>query len=118
MRYSYTAALLLSGSAYALPAPQVSQDSGAHSPADPADVLNFPLPSDAVGSLRGSKGLLGYDSKNPVTTETTVIPPSDFEVAPGQSEDPDLGLYIDLTKVKNPQPLQGDPKAPTDPGPR
>jgi hypothetical protein len=116
MRYSYTAALLysLSGSAYALPAPQVS----AGSPADPSDVLNFPLPSDASGSLRGSEGLLGYDSSNPVTDESSVVPPSDFELAPGQSADEDLGLYIDLTNVKNPQPIRGDTKAPTDSGPR
>lgn len=88
------------------------------SPVNPSAVLNIPLPSGASGSLRGSESLLGYDPNNPVTKESTVIPPSDFELAPGQSEDEDLGLYIDLTNVKNPQPIRGGTTGPTEPGPR
>jgi hypothetical protein len=73
-------------------------------------------PSDP---LRGSESLLGYDPSNPVPkTPSTVIPPSEFELAPGQSEDAKLGLYIDLSDVKNPQPIRGGSTGPTDPGPR
>lgn len=76
-------------------------------------------PPGASGSLRGSAALLGFDSLNNIpTTPSTVIPPDEFEVAPGQSENPNLGLYVDLSTVKNPQPLQGSLTAPTDPGPR
>ncbi|KAI8931348.1 hypothetical protein NX059_011687 [Plenodomus lindquistii] len=118
MRYSITATLLASlVSMYALPAP-VPQASGATSPALDTPQVDEPLPPDASGSLRGSEELLGYSPGNPITEETTVVPPSDFEVAPGQAEDPDLGLYIDLSTVKNPQPLQGSETTPTDPGPR
>jgi hypothetical protein len=124
MRYSSTAALLysLTGPAYGLPAP-VPQASGiilnpAGTPADPSNVLNMPLPSDASGSLRGSEALLGYNPSNPVDMKSTVIPPENFELAPGQSEDAELGLYIDLTDVKNPQPIRGGTTGPTEPGPR
>jgi hypothetical protein len=124
MHYSYTAALLYSliGPAHGLPAP-VPQASGvivnpAGTPADPSNVLNMPLPSDASGSLRGSGALLGYSASNPVDLKSTVIPPEDFELAPGQSEDAELGLYLDLTDVKNPQPIRGDTTGPTEPGPR
>lgn len=85
---------------------------------DPVQVANAPLPSDASGSLRGSEDLLGYKASNPVDMKTTVIPPSEFELAPGQSEDADLGLYINLDNVKNPQPIRGGTTGPTEPGPR
>lgn len=103
------------------PAPQASGVSGGSSvpgPVDPSQVLNMPLPSGASGSLRGSEGLIGYNPSNPVDMKSTVIPPEDFELAPGQSEDEDLGLYIDLTNVKNPQPIRGGTTGPTEPGPR
>lgn len=87
-------------------------------PIDPSAVLNIPLPSGASGSLRGSESLLGYNPQNPVTKESTVIPPNDFELAPGQSADEEIGLYIDLTNVKNPQPIRGGTTGPTEPGPR
>jgi hypothetical protein len=81
--------------------------------------LNPPGPPGASGSLRGTESLLGFDSSNSVPkTPSTVIPPSDFELAPGQSEDADLGLYLDLTNVKNPQSIRGGTTGPTDPGPR
>mgnify|MGYP006877425957 CR=1 FL=1 len=138
MRYSTVAFLCsLAGQAYGLPRPQGSTSSGTGSgsssgsdsgsgsgsgsvpgPVDPSQVLNMPLPSGASGSLRGTEQLQGYNPSNPVTTETTVIPPDDFELAPGQSEDPSLGLYIDLSNVKNPQPIRGGTTGPTEPGPR
>lgn len=49
---------------------------------------------------------------------TTKIPPSKFELAPGQSKNPDLGFYLDFKGVENPQPIRGGKKAPTDPGPQ
>ena len=76
-------------------------------------------PPGASGSLRGPESLLGYNPSNPVpTTPSTQISPSDFQLAPGQSEDKDVGLYIDLTNVDNPQPIRGGTDMPTDPGPR
>ena len=138
MLYSTVASFcFLAGQVYGLPRPQGSTSSGTGSstssgsdsssgsgsgsvpgPVDPSQVLNMPLPSDASGSLRGTEQLLGYRPSNPVTTESTVIPPDDFELAPGQSEDPNLGLYIDLNNVKNPQPIRGGTTGPTEPGPR
>ncbi len=76
-------------------------------------------PSGASGQLRGSEDLNGYDSSNPIDyKESTVVPADEYELAPGQSQDPDLGLYLDLSNVENPQPVRGGTKAPTDPGPR
>jgi len=74
-------------------------------------------PSGASGSLRGNADLLGYNPANPVATQdSTVIPPDEFQLAPGQTEDPDLGLYLDLSTVENPQPIRGySSKMPTDP---
>lgn len=76
-------------------------------------------PPGASGSLRPSPELVGYDSSNRVpTSPSTEIPTSDFELAPGQSKDKELGLFIDLSTVKNPQPIRGGTTGPTDPGPR
>ncbi|KAF2116132.1 RmlC-like cupin domain-containing protein [Lophiotrema nucula] len=94
---------------WALPAPQAVE----------SGVINPPGPPGATGSLRGSEALQGYNPSNDVPTEpSTVIPPEDFEIAPGQQEDADEGLYIDFTNVKNPQPIRGGTTGPTDPGPR
>lgn len=106
----------LAGSALAMPAPQASAMNG---PVDPSQVVSDQtLPTGSSGSLRGSEALIGFASSNPISTESTVIPTDEFELAPGQSADPDLGLYIDLTNVKNPQPIRGGTTGPTDPGPR
>ncbi|KAH7080962.1 RmlC-like cupin domain-containing protein [Paraphoma chrysanthemicola] len=102
----------LIGLTHALPAPQ------APGPVDPSQVANQPNPPAASGSLRGSEALLGFNPSNPISEKTTVIPPSEFELGKGQSEDANLGLYIDLSKVKNPQPIRGGTTKPTDPGPR
>ncbi|KAH3942558.1 hypothetical protein HBH70_194660 [Parastagonospora nodorum] len=115
---------LLARSAHALPAPAPVDSMGGAmssqgaSSLDTSAIIDLPLPSAAVGSLRGSEALLGYNPSNPITKETTVIPPSDFELGTGQSEDADLGLYIDLSTVKNPQPIRGGTTGPTEPGPR
>jgi len=101
------------GLALALPAPQ-----DAPGPVDPSQVLAQPPPPGASGSFRGPESLLGYSSSNDISTETTVIPLNEFELAPGQSEDARTGLYLDLKDVKNPQPIRGGTTGPTDPGPR
>ena len=77
-------------------------------------------PSGASGSLRGPTSLGDYNAGNPYQTEiSTVVSPDEFELAPGQTADEDLGLYLDLSTVKNPQPIRGgDGKSPTDAGPR
>lgn len=114
MRYSFVHALSsLAGSAFAFPAPQAS------AAVDPSAVVSDQvLPTGASGSLRGSEALIGYAASNPISTESTVISSDDFELGTGQSSDPDEGLYIDLTNVKNPQPIRGGTTGPTDPGPR
>ena len=88
------------------------------------DPPNVPLadavgPPGASGALRGGKALAGFSSSNVVNTEpSTQIPPSEFELAPGQSEKEDLGLYLDFSTVESPQPIRGSTTGPTDPGPR
>lgn len=117
MKYSFVHVLAsIAGSAIAAPAPQAS---AVHGPVDPSAVVSDQvLPSGASGSLRGSEALIGFAPSNPLSTESTVISPDDFELGTGQSADPDEGLYINLNSVKNPQPIRGGTTGPTDPGPR
>ena len=77
-----------------------------------------PGPPGASGSLRGDPSLAGYDSSYPTPTASTDIPKDDFGTGLNQEADPDLGLYIGLESVKNPQPFAGSGDSPTDPGPR
>lgn len=106
MKFLFPILIIWAGKTCALPIVRAA-------PAQPAG------PPGASGSLRGSESLLGYNPANPVpTTPSTQIPPSEFQLAPGQSEDKDLGFYIDLSNVTNPQPIRGETDSPTDPGPR
>jgi oxalate decarboxylase family bicupin protein len=75
-------------------------------------------PPEASGSLRGGISLAGYDPAYPTPTKTTQISKDEFGVGLNQEADPDLGLYIGLEGVKNPQPFAGKGESPTDPGPR
>ncbi|CAK4033319.1 oxalate decarboxylase, secreted [Lecanosticta acicola] len=76
-------------------------------------------PPGASGSLRGSESLVGYNPSNPVDKDLLATVPKDqYTLTPAQSEDADLGLYLDLSDVENPQPIRGGTDAPTDPGPR
>lgn len=76
-------------------------------------------PPGSSGSLRGGSNLVGYDPDSAVATDGPVeIPQSDFELAPGQSDDPDLGLYLDFDDPENFQPIRGGTNRPTDAGPR
>ncbi|ORX91672.1 RmlC-like cupin domain-containing protein [Clohesyomyces aquaticus] len=109
MKLSRVSVLLSVASVWALPAPKAQSSA----PVNPLAA------SRASGSLRGSESLLGNNPSIPIPTEpSTVIPPGQFELAPGQTEDEQLGLYIDLSNVKNPQPIRGGSTGPTDPGPR
>ena len=73
-----------------------------------------PGPPGASGSLSGPQGLLGPDG-NPVdVSEIGTV--RDYRLVPGQSEDADLGLYLDLSATDDPQPLRGSLGG-TDPGP-
>lgn len=100
-----------------LPLPDLTRRQAHSDPAAVPDV-DFQGPPGSSGSLRGGSNLVGYNPANPIQTATTVDPPSDFELAPGQTEDADLGLYLDFTGVNNFQPIRGSSDAPTDAGPR
>ena len=113
MRFSSAVSLFSIGHVLAFPAPQVSD------PTTPQVPVDQPGPPGSSGSLRGSGALAGYSpDENVPTSPSTVVPPEDFELAPGQSEDAEIGLYIDLSSVKNPQAIRGGTTSPTDPGPR
>ena len=76
-------------------------------------------PPGGSGKLRGGSDLIGYAPSDPVATDAPIEPqPDSFELAAGQSEDPDLGLYLDFEGVENFQPIRGGTKRPTDAGPR
>ncbi|KAF2155088.1 oxalate decarboxylase, secreted [Myriangium duriaei CBS 260.36] len=76
-------------------------------------------PPGSSGQLRGPVNLGGYSPGNPVSSPDTVIPADQYQLAPGQAEDADLGLFLDLSDIENPQPIRGaGGKSPTDPGPR
>lgn len=104
MKFSSAVSLLSIGHVLALPAPQASEPAG---------------PPGSSGSLRGTDALAGYSpDENVPNKPSTQVPPEDFALAPGQSEDSELGLFIDLSGVKNPQPIRGGTTSPTDPGSR
>lgn len=100
-----------------LPLPDLTRRQAHSDPVAVPDV-DFQGPPGSSGNLRGGANLIGYNPTNPVSTDTTVIPPSDFQLAPGQTEDADLGLYLDFNGVENFQPIRGNDNSPTDPGPR
>ena len=70
-------------------------------------------PSRPTG-LRGSSDLLGANGEPILTSNSAIV--KDYQYVHGQSEDKDLGLYLDFTSVPNPQPIRGTHGA-TDPGP-
>ena len=104
------AAALLLGTGLAAPAFIDKRD------ATPTGIA--PGPPGASGSLRGGTSLIGYDAVHPTPTESTEIPKDEFDIGLNQEADPDLGLYIGLEGVKNPQPFAGSGDSPTDPRPR
>ncbi len=74
-----------------------------------------PGPPGYSGSVYGSPSFAGPDG-NPVDTADSAIV-SNYQLVSGQQEDADLGLYLDLNEVQNPQPIRGS-NGGTDPGPR
>ncbi|KAL0263220.1 hypothetical protein SLS55_002198 [Diplodia seriata] len=68
----------------------------------------------ASDPLRGSPALQGYNPSNILTDEDTTD--VQYELAPGQTDDADLGTYLDFSDIENPQPIRGS-KGGTDPGP-
>lgn len=122
MRYSnhYAAVFVatrLFSPLWALPTPQAGIDSPDNIGIPTADPVG---PPGATGSLRGPTSLLGFNPAIPeATTGSTDIPPDDFQLPPGSTADKDLGFFLDMSNVKNPQPIRGgNGKVPTDPGPR
>lgn len=116
-----TATALLGSVALAAPAGVKRSDDSSEATVDPVvtptDVAVGP--PGASGSLRGSKSLIGYDSSYASSDDTvTEEAPSNIEYGKNQKADSDLGLYIDISNVDDPQPIAGDRDGPTDPGPR
>lgn len=122
LSHALTAAALLSYT-WAAPAParieprQASSSSAVSGVVDAPTATPYP-PKGSTGTLRGSEDLLGYSPSNPLSDKDTQIPADEYQLAPGQSENADLGLYLDLSHVENPQPIRGYKDGPTDPGPR
>lgn len=88
-------------------------------------VLSAPFPQGAglaapsaqeptADDLRGGPELLGYNPDNYLSDEDTTS--IQFELAPGQTLDADLGISFDFENVEHPQPLRGELGG-TDPGP-
>ncbi len=72
-------------------------------------------PPGGYGDVYGSEEFLGPDG-NPVNPADSAIV-TNYDLVPGQTADPDLGLYLNLEEAKNPQPIRGS-NGGTDPGPR
>ena len=72
-------------------------------------------PPGNSGEVYGSEDFLGPDG-NPVNPADSAIV-TNYDLVQGQDADPDLGLYLDLEKAENPQPIRGS-NGGTDPGPR
>lgn len=92
---------------------------------DPAAVPTAALdaspdgPPQASGAaIRGPANLRGWNPSTPVQSSTPQIGAEDIQLAPGQTEDADLGLYLDFSNIEKPQPIRGGSTAPTDPGPQ
>ncbi|KAL9595412.1 MAG: hypothetical protein Q9219_006455 [cf. Caloplaca sp. 3 TL-2023] len=74
-----------------------------------------PGPPSASGSLYGSVSLEGPDG-NPVDpSDSAEI--KEYQLVNGQNEDQDLGLYLELNSIPDPQPIRGTGGG-IDPGPR
>jgi quercetin dioxygenase-like cupin family protein len=74
-----------------------------------------PSASAAAAGLRGPVSLLGYGTGNKLTTENTDA--ITYKLVPGQTDNANLGTYLDFENTPNPQPIRGT-KGGLDPGPR
>jgi hypothetical protein len=74
-----------------------------------------PAAAASSNPLRGGENLIGYSPTNTISNENTET--ISYQLAPGQTDAADLGVYLDFNDVENPQPIRGDTGG-TDPGPR
>lgn len=72
-------------------------------------------PPGATGQLYGPETLERPGGEGVDTADSAIV--SQYDLVPGQQEDADIGLYLDLSAVRNPQPIRGT-NGGTDPGPR
>ena len=63
--------------------------------------------------LRGSKDLVGYSASHDVPVKNTSV---QYQLVPGQKEQPNDGRYLKFENVDQPQPIRGN-KGGSDPGP-
>lgn len=80
--------------------------------------FSIAAPAAAVPSsnpLRGGEGLIGYSPTNTISNENTET--ISYELAAGQTDAANLGVYLNFENVENPQPIRGNTGG-TDPGPR
>ena len=73
-------------------------------------------PPGATGSLYGPTSLLGNAGDSTATPSINGLTATG-SLVPGQTADPDLGFFLDMSQAAAPQPIRGD-EGSTDPGPR
>ena len=119
---SIFAIILFTFHATAVPLNPERRQAGNVYPQGPSDAVVLDLPSatavpppTASGSIYGTEALLGNDG-NPVKGSAVV---ENFNLVPGQLEDPTEGLELDFNLVDKPQPIRGTDgrSGGTDPGP-
>ncbi|CRG91686.1 hypothetical protein PISL3812_08737 [Talaromyces islandicus] len=64
---------------------------------------------------RGGSGLIGYSPSNTISNDNTET--ISYQLTPSQTQDADIGAYLDFSTIDNPQPIRGSLGG-TDPGPR
>ena len=121
-RERISAVVLLVAQATAVPLSHERRQAGNVYPQGPSDavVLDEPTasvypPPSATGSVYGTEILLGDDG-NPVEGSAVV---QDYQLVPGQLDDPTDGIELDFSLVDKPQPIRGTSgqSGATDPGP-
>lgn len=78
-------------------------------------VVAAPAAAASSKPLRGGENLIGYSPTNTISNENTET--ISYQLAPGQTDAADLGVYLNFDDVESPQPIRGDMGG-TDPGPR
>ncbi|KAJ5792689.1 uncharacterized protein N7503_008667 [Penicillium pulvis] len=73
--------------------------------------------SSTRSPLRGDSALLGVVQNEVNPENSAAVPESEYQLAPGQAADADLGIPFTFDNVAHPQPVRGDLGS-TDPGPR
>ncbi|OAA58666.1 Bicupin, oxalate decarboxylase/oxidase [Cordyceps fumosorosea ARSEF 2679] len=96
--------LSLTGSAYGAPQIKYAGNQGPIAGVGSSSVAEVQAP---IGSLRGDSSLLGGNAPIPDTSQSSADV-SDPTLVAGQGADADLGLYLDLDSVAQPEPFRGD----------